>query len=462
MTQEDIKKLVDELRALPHETEWVEFKLNYSDSQSIGEYIAALSNSACLHKKEKAYLVFGIEDETHNILGTTFKPKKRKIGNEELESWLVRQLEPRIDFVIHEFQFNGKPVVLFEIDAVNNTPVKFMGIAYIRVGSYKKKLSAHPEKERKIWKNQSDYDWSAQICEGAAIDDLSPEAISKAREEYKKKHRHLANDVENWDDLTFLNKAKLTKKGKITRAAIILLGKEESDHFLSPSVSKITWILKDASNVEKDYRHFGSPFILNIGKIFGCIRNLNYRYLPSGTLFPIEISQYDPWVIREALHNCIAHQDYELRGRINVVENPDELIFTNLGNFIPGSVRKVIEENWPPEYYRNPFLSNAMVNLNMIDTIGGGIRKMFLTQQQRFFPMPDYDLSQKDRVVVRISGKILDENYTRLLMEKTDLDLNTVMLLDRVQKKISISKDEHKYLRKVKLTEGRYPNIYIA
>jgi len=191
------------------------FKLNYSDSQSIGEYIAALSNSACLHKKKKAYLVFGIEDETHNILGTTFKPKKRKIGNEELENWLIRQLEPRIDFVIHEFQFNGKPIVLFEIDAVNNTPVKFMGIAYIRVGSYKKRLSAHPEKERKIWKSQPDYDWSAQICEGAAIDDLSPEAISKAREEYKKKYRHLANDVDNWDDLTFLNKAKITKQGKI-------------------------------------------------------------------------------------------------------------------------------------------------------------------------------------------------------------------------------------------------------
>jgi len=236
----------------------------------------------------------------------------------------------------------------------------------------------------------------------------------------------------------------------------------ESDHFISPSVAKISWILKNHDNIEIDYEHLGPPFLLNVDNLFSRVRNLKYRYLPDATLFPIEVTKYDSWVIREALHNAVAHQDYELRGRINVVEGPDELIFSNLGYFIPGTVEAAIRENSPPEIYRNPFLANAMVNLNMIDTIGGGIRKMFLTQWKRFFPLPDYDLSQPNRVVVKITGKILNENYTRLLMNKTDLDLPTIILLDKVQKSIRINRDEHKYLRKSKLTEGRYPNLYVS
>jgi len=459
MTQ---KKILEQLLRLPGETEWVEFKESNFEPQAIGEYISALSNSACLHQKKKAYLVFGIENETHNIVGTTFKPKKKKVGNEELENWLITQLNPRIDFVIHKFHIDRKPIVLFEIDAARNAPAKFRGEAYIRVGSYKKKLSAHPEKERKLWMSQPGFDWSAQICEGVTVNHLDQKAILRARQEYKKKYPHLAEDVDNWDDTIFLNKVKLAIEGQITRAALILLGKDEAYHLLSPASPQITWILKDEHNNEKDYTHFGLPFILSIEKVFNKIRNLNYRYLPDGTLFPIEIPQYDPWVIREALHNCIAHQDYELKGRINVVEKPDELIFTNLGHFIPGSIESVIEKDAPSEVYRNLFLANAMVHLNMIDTIGSGIKKMFTEQRKRFFPLPTYDLSEENRTVVKIYGKILDENYTRLLMNKPDLPLETVLSLDRVQKKIMISESEYQHLEKLKLVDGTYPNIYVV
>jgi ATP-dependent DNA helicase RecG len=462
MNQTKLRSLIAELRSLPKETEWFEFKVNKSIPREIGEYISALSNSASLHNKPSAYLIFGIENITHNVVGTKFKPKQKKKGNEELENWIARQLTPRIDFVIHEFQHNQKPMVVFEIDAAKDTPVKFNGVAYVRVGTYKKRLSDYPEKERKIWKKEAGFDWSAQICEGATIDDLDNEAIDKARIEYKRKDPHLAEEVDSWDDATFLNKAKVTIQGDITRAAIILLGKGESEHFLSPSVAKITWLLKDEHNQGKDYAHFGPPFILNVEKVFAKVRNLNYRYLPDGRLFPIEITQYDSWVIREALHNCIAHQDYDLHGRINVVEKPDELLFTNLGDFIPGDVETVIQQDSPQDIYRNPFLATAMVNLNMIDTIGSGIKKMFLKQKQRFFPLPDYDLRQPDKVSVKIPGKILDENYTRILINKTDLDLPTVILLDKVQKKIKINPEEHQYLRKRKMTEGRYPNIFIS
>lgn len=462
METQKLKKLLKELIRLPSENEWVEFKMNNFEPQSIGEYISALSNSSCLHWKEFGYLVFGIEDETHAVKGTTFKPKETKKGNEELENWLAHNLNPRIDFEIFEFEYEGKNIVIFRIDPARSGPVRFRSVGYIRVGSYKKKLADHPEKERKIWSVTSNMDWSAQICEGATIEDLEPEAIDKAKLEYKNKNPDKADDVDEWDSTTFLNKAMVTIQGKITRTAIILLGKEESEHFISPSVAKMSWILKDEGNTALDYEHFGPPFILNTELILNKIRNLKYRYLPDNTLFPIEITKYEPYVIREALHNCIAHQDYELMGKINVVEKPDELIFTNLGSFIPGSVEAVIEQDAPQEYYRNKFLAEAMVNLNMIDTIGSGIKKMFGYQLKRYFPLPGYCLNEPDKVKVKIIGKVIDENYTRILINKTDLDLKTIIALDKVQKKEKITKDELKGLRTQKLVEGRSPNLFVT
>jgi len=461
MATRNLKKILGELRALPKETEWVEFKVNYINQEDIGKHISALSNSACLHEKKNAYLVFGIENETHNVVGTKFKPKSHSIGNEELENWLARFLEPRIDFKIYEFKQNSKRIAIFEIDPTERTPVKFKDIAYIRVGSYTKKLSDFPEKERKIWKRETTYDWSTQICGSAAISDLEPEAISKARKEYKQKYPQKADEVDEWDDLTFLNKAKVTKGGKITRTAIILLGKAESEHFISPSVAKITWILRNEQNQTKDYEHFGPPFILNTESVFAKVRNLKYRYLPDDTLFPIEINQYEPYVIREALHNCIAHQDYELEERIVVEEKVDELTFVNAGNFIPGSVEKVIQQNFPQKH-RNNFLADAMLNMGMIDVIGSGIIRMFTMQKERFFPLPDYDLGDPNKVRVKIFGKVLNENYTKLLIKNKDMDLTTVMLLDKVQKRIRLSKEEHKFLKSKKLVEGRYPTLFVS
>ncbi|NUM33516.1 MAG: transcriptional regulator [Candidatus Brocadiae bacterium] len=304
-------------------------------------------------------------------------------------------------------------------------------------------------------------DWSAQICQGATIQDLDPRAIIKARTEYKKKYPEKLLQIDEWDDITFLNKAKVTKQGKITYTAIILLGKEESEHFISPSIAKITWLLKNENNEDKDYQHFGPPFLLNSESVCAKIRNLTYRYLPNNSLFPVEVTQYEQYLLRETLHNCIAHQNYELKGRINVVEKPEELIFTNVGTFIPGSVEKVVAMEIPPECYRNPFLVTAMANLNMVDIIGSGIRKMFILQSKRFFPLPDYDLTEANRVKVRIFGKILDENYTRLLI-RYNLDMRTLIALDKVQKKIKLKPDELKLLKSKKFIEGRRPNYFVS
>lgn len=352
-------------------------------------------------------------------------------------------------------------MIMFQIPAApQGIPIAWEGHYYGRDGE---SIGALNLQEFEQIRNQgTQYDWSAQICEGAMIDDLAQAAIAKGRQNYKEKYPAKAMEVDGWDDITFLNKAKVTIQSKITRAAIILLGKDESEHFLSPSVATITWVLKDEKNIEKDYEHFGPSFLLNMEAAYAKIRNLKYRYLLNSSLFPTEVTKYEPWVIREVLNNCIAHQDHELRGKISIVENPDDLIFTNLGSFIPGSVEKVIEQDAPPERYRNPFLATAMFNLNMIDTVGGGIKKMFLLQRQRFFPMPDYDLSEPNRVKVRIIGKVIDEKYTRLLISKTDLSLKTVICLDKVQKEKKLTRDEYKLLKSKKLIEGRYPNLFVT
>lgn len=466
MNTQELTALLNRLRAEPHESEWLEFKANRFEPQALGEYLSALANSACLLGKPRAYMVFGIEDGSHSVVGTNFDPIAETVkgkegkGNQLLPLWLSLGLLPNTGFEIHLFTYRAQRVVLFEIHPAFDQPVKFYGTAYIRDGSSKTELARYPEKQRQIWQRR--VDWSAQICERATLSDLDPAAIAKARTEYKTKFPARAADLDGWDDATFLNKAKLSIQGGLTNAALLLLGLPESTSLLSPAVARISWLLKNERNEDQDYEHFEPPFLLNVDKILARIRNLTVRELPSGTLFPIEMSQYDPWVIREALHNCIAHQDYSLRGRIQVVETPQGLTLSNVGGFLPGRVETVIQQDAPLEIYRNPFLAEAMVNLNMIDTQGGGIKRMFQAQRRRFFPMPDYDLSQPERVIVNIQGRILDERYTRLLMSRTDLDLTIIMLLDRVQKNQRISADDNKRLKAAKLVEGRYPGLVVA
>lgn len=460
MTSNDQIRLIERLRRESGESEWLEFKHDYYEPQIIGEYLSALANSACILGKNVGYLVFGIDDITHEVVGTRFDPTTAKKGNQNLLLWLSLGLQPNVGFECESIEHPNGRVVIFHVNAAWDRPVRFYGTAYIRVGSSRTQLSNHPEKERVIWTIRTD--WSGLICERASFDDLDPGAIRKAREQFTIKHSGQASECAQWDDATFLNKAKLAIRGDLTNAALLLLGKPESATLLSPAVAKISWILKDSQNRELDYEHFGPPFILNVDMVLKRIRNLTLRTLPSGTLFPQEISQYDPWVIREALHNCIAHQDYGLRGRIEIVETPENVILTNVGSFLPGDVRTVIQQDAPLEIYRNPFLAEAMVNLNMIDTQGGGIKRMFQHQIRRYFPLPDYDLSNPERVMVKIPGNILDEQYTRILMERSHLDIQKVMLLDKIQKRIPITREDHQELKSLGLVEGRYPNIIIA
>jgi len=459
-TQGDNK--LTELLALAAETEWVEFKKaeNNFHFGDLGKYFSALSNEANLKDQPWAWLVFGVQDTPRQITGTNYRTSRANLDH--LKEEIASQTNDRLTFEeIHEIIRPEGRVLMFQIPpALRGMPTAWKGHYYGRDNEALVPLSLHEIEQ--IRKQATAEDWSAQICEAAALDDLDPQAVAFARDEYKKKFPNLAAEVSDWDDRTFLNKAKICINEKVTRTAIILLGKNESEHFLSPGIARISWILKDEQGIEKDYQHFGPPLLLAVDQVFARVRNLTYRYMPDASLFPVETTQYDTWVIRETLHNCIAHQDYSLGGKINVVEDPSSLLFTNLGEFLPGSVEQVIVRDAPPEVYPNRFLAEAMVNLNMIDTIGSGIKRMFTQQRQRLFPMPDYDLSEPNRVKVRIIGKVIDERYTRMLKSRPDLDLLDVIALDRVQKKQQLGEEEFKSLKKKKLIEGRRPNLFVS
>lgn len=349
---------------------------------------------------------------------------------------------------------------MFEIPpALSGIPTTFSGHAYAREGD--SLVALNHEKHMRFY-NQIAPDWSSKVIEGASLSDLDQNAINKARVDYKVKNSKRALEVDSWDDLTFLNKAKITIQGKITNTALLLLGKAESQHLFSPSISQITWVLYNDKGVKIDYEHFHAPFLLASDAVLDKIRNLNYRYMLENTMFPLEMPMYDTSVIREALHNCIAHQDYSLKQRILVLEHLDYLIFENAGSFIPQSVEHIIEMDAPPKLYRNPFLCNAMVNLNMIDTIGSGIKKMFMIQRKRYFPLPDYDLSRQCEVKVKIYGAILNKEYTETLFKKGDLNLEVVMALDKVQKHKEIKELMAKKLKSMGLIEGRKPHYLIS
>lgn len=462
-SENELTDILSRLRALPAETEVAEFKKakNGFGDDELGQYFSALSNEANLKSIPYAWLIFGVDDKTHNVLGSNYKQTRPSL--DAMKKAIADQTTSRITFEeIYTLKYDGKRVVMFQIPAApQGMPIAYQGHFYGRDGE---SLVALNIQEIETIRNQNrKTDWSREIVQDATIEDLDTEAINKAREKYIEKHPEKKDDVPTWTDRQFLNNAKLTLKDKITNAAIVLLGKEESGSLLTPSIPAIKWILKDRDGIERDYEIFHCPLILSIDKAAGKIRNLKYRYINPihQSLFPDEVDTYEPYVIREALNNAVAHQDYTISGQITLVEFEDKIVFSNRGSFIPGNIENVLKSDSPEENYRNEFLANAMVNLKMVDTIGSGIKKMYTKQRERLFPLPVFDLAP-DRVTLTITGKIIDINYSNLLARNPQLSLYDIELLNRIQFGKKTSKEVVAYLRSKGLIEGRMPNVYIS
>lgn len=461
MEQQELKQLIDDLIQQGQELDWLEFKKgDVTDNQRLGRYISGLSNAANLSNQPFGYLVFGIQDKTLVVTGTTFDYLKRKEKGGELDFYIRRNLSPSIGFEHFVYDYDGKKLELFKIPASGNQPVYFENEAWIRISTNLTELKKYPDLLRKILNAHTD--WSAAIINNATIADLDESAIQKAKTVYKEKNKNkpFYAEIENWTVTTFLDKLKITVNGKITNTALILLGKAASAHLLSPKVAQITWKL---DTEERAYEHFGMPLFLSVNDVLNRIRNVNYKFFPDNQLISVEVPKYDNEVILEALSNCIAHQDYTFHSRIIVTEKINRLIFENAGIFFEGKAEDYFLGEKTPRNYRNKWLVEAMVNLNMIDQMGYGIFKMLKSQKERYFPLPDYAKSTAKEVILEIYGHSIDENYSKLLIEKKDdLSLDKVILLDRIQKKLPVTHEAAMMLKKQKLIEGRKPNYYIA
>lgn len=461
MTEPELQAKLEELLSLPSENEVVEFKeakTSY-DIEKLGQYFSALSNEANLAGRPCAWLVFGVVDKTHEIIGSTFKQQGVELN--KLKKVIADKTTNRIGFQgVYDLKVNSKRVVMFQIpSAPAGLPMAFDGHYYGR--DHESIVALNSEKYERI-RTQSSPDWSSEIVTDASIVDLDEEAVSKAKFEFLRRNPQKKDDLEDWSDHKFLDKAKLTRNGRITRTTILLLGKEESEHFLGSCDAKIRWVLKNSFGETEGSEIICLPMLLAIDKVYLKIRNIEYRYAKEGTLFPEKLLRYDPFNIREPLNNCIAHRDYALSGRINVVEFENEkLVFSNVGTFIPGSVERVVKRDTPEERYRNTFLVEAMRNLNMVETEGGGIKKVFKNQKERFFPLPEYEFTD-GKVTVTIQGKVLDMEFARILAQNQALTLDDIMLLDKVQKRKAVTKSELQYLRLGGFIEGRNPNIFLS
>ena len=461
-TDEQLKQKVLEMMEV-FENEVVEFKeaSNNYNFNDIGKYFSALGNEANIRGKNEAWLVFGISNKKE-ILGTNYRSQG---SLQNLKREILNGTNERLTFLeIYTLTISKKRIIVFQIPpAIRGIPTTWNGAAYAREHE---SVCPLPMNKVDLIRSQIGMDWSKEVVEEATIDDLDEEAVKKAIELFAKKqsNKKSAQEVlEKLSKIDVLNKAGLTIKGKITRTALLLLGKSEASHYFDGFIPRITWTLYNADNTVKAYEHFDMPMLLAVDKAYSKIRNVKYRYIAAQqTLFPDEVNQYEPELIKEIINNCIAHQDYRLRGKINIEEFEDKLVFINEGAFIPETIEKALEPGYKPPYYRNVFLCNAMVNMYMIDTNSMGIPMIYQIQRNKYFPLPTYDLNTVNRVKVTVFGKILDKNYTQLLYSNTELNIQTVFLLDKVQKKETISKEQFKILKKDGLVEGRYPNIFVS
>lgn len=460
MTSQELQQYL--LREFPQENarcEWKEMK-NFKNLFAGDEKNDVISYVAAIANMEGGHLVIGVQDKTLEIVGTDLSK-----FNLNAQSAVWKLLE-------HCTNLSSEGLSIDEYTTEDSH--KTVWIIHIPKHLPRRPVYAH----KKAWQRVEDSlvemtqerlaaileepvfeakDWSAEIVPNAVLTDLDELAVAKARVMFKKVHASKipAEEIDAWTVEELLSNSGIMIDGKLTRAAIILLGKPVSVFKLRPAVVEVTWTLRDERQEVVDYEHFTAPFILTVDQILSKIRNLTMRELPGGTLFPETMKQYDDYTIREALHNAIAHQDYTLQQRINFVENPGYLYYANGGSFIPGTLQNVLTTKGPQRYFRNECLCRAMVNFNMIDTVSRGIKKMFNEQWKRHFPMPDYEIDALNKEVgVKIYGNTINEKYTELLKENNTLTLEDCILLDAVQKRHRISEKDVVALLNRGLLEG--------
>ena len=439
--------------------EWHSLQHHVSGQQGddVISYVSAIANM------EGGALVLGVEDKTLKVTGLsdvhTYTPESLKFQLIQLCSDL-----PSEGLAVQEFVTTDTQAKVWIVQIPKHAPrrpVRAKGKAWQRHGDSLVEL--HEDRRRAILaEHLTGEDWSAVVVPLSTLADLDEAAIAKAREKYFEKHQReaWAAQIPQWGVEKLLDKIGLTIHGRITRACLLLLGRpEDASALLSPNPVEITWKVP----AERVAEHFHPPFLLTTTEVAQHIRNPNIKLFPANELLAVTLPRYDTnTVLLEGLHNCLAHQDYAQCGRIVVEESAGLVRMINLGGFFDGRPEDYASGARTPERYRNDRLAKAMSEVGMIDKVGYGIYDMVQAQRRRFLPLPDYEGSSPLRTVFNVYGQQIDENYSTLLMERSDLPLEQVIWLDRVQKKQKVDALHIMQLRKAGLIEGRKPNYFVS
>jgi ATP-dependent DNA helicase RecG len=408
MNDNTLNRLLRELLALSGETEWLEFKCNYANPEEIGEYLSAIANAAALHGKQKGYVVWGVDGGKRQVVGTEFKPRQMKKGNEELENWLGRLLEPRLDFRIHEFTHEGKPVVLFEVPAASYMPVRFHGEEFIRVGSYKKKLKDYPDKEKTLWALFRHETFESGLARRAAT---AEEVLALI--DYPAFFELLGQKLpENRSGILdrLLRERVIVEAGAdrfdITNLGAVLFARR-LDQFETLARKAVRVILyKGPHRIETIKEQTGNKgYAVGFEGLLGFLNDQLPRNEQIGQALRREVRMYPEIAIRELVANALIHQDFSLTGTGPTVEIfPDRIEITNPGTPLIDPLRFIDE----PPRSRNEALASLMRRLNMCEERGSGVDKVIFQVELFQLPAPDFQVTSRHTKAVLYAPKKLD------------------------------------------------------
>lgn len=412
MNESQLKQLITNLANLPKETETVEFKENYLNEENIGKTISALSNSANLHDKKNAFLVFGIKDDNHEIIGTNFLPSQEKIGNDQLEFWLSRQINPRIDFRIYEFRFENMPIVIFEIPPAITQPVKFNNIAYIRIGSATPKLSDYPEKERKIWNNIN----KKSFEKGIAKENLTiPEVLELL--DYSKYFSLTKQEIPS-ETQQFVEKMAqhgLVKKVfdnnyDITNLGAILFAKDLNNFPTVKRKSVRVVIYKDDTRVNRLKEQEGKlGYAIAFESLLDYINDKLPHNEEISKSLRKDVKMYPEVAIREFVANALIHQDLSISGAgpmVEIFENRIEI--TNTGEPLIDTDRFI---DHPPRS-RNEDMASFMRQIGVCEEGGTGIDRALIQIALFQLPAPKFEKYENFTKITLYAHKSLRDMTT--------------------------------------------------
>ncbi|PIP27176.1 MAG: transcriptional regulator [Candidatus Moranbacteria bacterium CG23_combo_of_CG06-09_8_20_14_all_39_10] len=391
MNQDQLQKLLEEIVKLPSETEWVEFKASYFDAKNIGEKIAGLANSACLFDKSFAYLIFGINDGDHAVLGTKFDFKKEKIGNEDVENWIIQRLNPKLDFRVYDFIYEDKKIILFEIPAAIDRPVAFTNKEYVRIGSINRELKEFPDKERKIWNNFKNKNFEKEIAKQNVSDDEVLNLLDYSKY-FSLTQQSLPSDKAGFLDRMAQDKLinrKTENTFDITNLGAILFAKniKEFDTVKRKSIRVIIYKNKDRIQIIKEQ---DGTLGYAVG-FTGLVEYINDK-LPSNEeikkALRVEKKMYPEVAIRELVANALIHQDFKEKGAGPMIEIfSDRIEITNPGKPLISTDRFI---DHPPQS-RNEDLAAFMRRVKICEEGGTGIDRVISLIELFQLPAPKFE-----------------------------------------------------------------------